>query len=442
MNEQHTKSIDEALKKHPGLRKRMESILAIVTDSEKVLDKADDAELRVREELRRLGKEVLQEWAAHKAGDKVESTKAEGNGSEGHGRKKLSWATTYGTIALLEAVFIRCGETYRPFSTSAGVKNRGYSSVLQRVMSDFGAEKSFARASLSVKEHYGIDVPESAVRRATLEQAGKLADWETKRTGEGAVSEQQADTLIVQTDGSMVPIVEIAEKAEGSSADGRKRRKLSWQEAKLNLVRPAGEIEPLFAGTMGKPDDSGDPLLQCAIRAGFNAQTQVHAVGDGASWITHQVERVFGAQATYLVDFFHLCDYVSAAAAVCNPEDSGTWFKSQKEKLKESRLDEVIQAMIPHRERDTVANEQAPVRACLRYINNRPGQFNYQQAIEGDLPIGSGEIESANSYVVQERLKISGAWWKKDNAQKMLNLRTARQNGDWEAFWSTYQEAA
>jgi hypothetical protein len=37
-------------------------------------------------------------------------------------------------------------------------------------------------------------------------------------------------------------------------------------------------------------------------------------VGDGAPWIAHQIKERFGGQSTYLVDFFHVCDYLSAAA--------------------------------------------------------------------------------------------------------------------------------
>jgi hypothetical protein len=40
----------------------------------------------------------------------------------------------------------------------------------------------------------------------------------------------------------------------------------------------------------------------------------VHALGDGALWIGAQVERCSGAQATYLVDFYHVSDYLGAAA--------------------------------------------------------------------------------------------------------------------------------
>ena len=41
-------------------------------------------------------------------------------------------------------------------------------------------------------------------------------------------------------------------------------------------------------------------------------------------------------------------------------------------------------------------------------MKNRSNKFDYKNAIENDLPIGSGEIESANKNIVQKRLKIPG----------------------------------
>ena len=35
-----------------------------------------------------------------------------------------------------------------------------------------------------------------------------------------------------------------------------------------------------------------------------------------------------------------------------------------------------------------------PVRKCLRYMENRPGQFKYKEALAEELPIGAGEIVS------------------------------------------------
>ena len=54
-----------------------------------------------------------------------------------------------------------------------------------------------------------------------------------------------------------------------------------------------------------------------------------------------------------------------------------------------------------------------------------------------DLPIGSGEIESAHRYVAQRRLKRPGAWWRVKHAEYILALRITRINDDWEAYWAT-----
>ncbi len=109
--------------------------------------------------------------------------------------------------------------------------------------------------------------------------------------------------------------------------------------------------------------------------------------------------------------------------------------KQQKQRLKRNQVKTVLTALKPHLERENLPDERAPVRACYRYLINRPGQFNYQNAIQDDLPIGSGEIESAHGYVIQERLKLSGCWWKLENAMTMLALRVLRTNGDWDSYW-------
>jgi hypothetical protein len=58
------------------------------------------------------------------------------------------------------------------------------------------------------------------------------------------------------------------------------------------------------------------------------------------------------------------------------------------------------------------------------------------------LPIGSGEIESANRYIVQDRLKLSGAWWKISSARNMLNLRINRANELWDDYWKNLKKVA
>ncbi|MBW4553496.1 MAG: hypothetical protein KME35_20640 [Aphanocapsa sp. GSE-SYN-MK-11-07L] len=56
-------------------------------------------------------------------------------------------------------------------------------------------------------------------------------------------------------------------------------------------------------------------------------------------------------------------------------------------------------------------------------------------AIASGLPIGSGKIESAHRYTIQNRLKRSGCWWTVKNAEAILALRVLRADQDWDAYW-------
>jgi len=109
--------------------------------------------------------------------------------------------------------------------------------------------------------------------------------------------------------------------------------------------------------------------------------------------------------------------------------------EKQKARLKENKYEEVIDELEDKLEEEGVSDEEAPVRRCWRYMSKRKDQLNYQGAIEAELPIGSGEIESAHRHLLQQRLKIPGAWWKRETAADMAQLRVMRANHEWEAYW-------
>jgi hypothetical protein len=151
-------------------------------------------------------------------------------------------------------------------------------------------------------------------------------------------------------------------------------------------------------------------------------------VGDGAVWITEQMEARFGTQVQYLVDFYHLCDYLSAAGDRVGANDKPAWMEEKKDWLTDNRWEDVLEALRPFLEPAHLPDPEAPVRACFRYL--QPLElFGLQRRLAAGLPIGSGEIESGHRYVFQNRLTISGAWWKMENPRKMIALRVLRASG-------------
>jgi hypothetical protein len=246
--------------------------------------------------------------------------------------------------------------------------------------------------------------------------------------------------VIAEMDGGMVPIVQT----DAGQSDRRKGKQLSWKEAKLCLAHAQGSGMPTYGGTLqGDVANAGKQLLACALGAGFGQRSRLHAVGDGAPWIAAQVDEQFGANGSYLIDFYHVCEYLHAAArAIVASGEVARWLNEQKDRLKTQDAQAVLEALSPHVEAISVPEPDAPVRRCHRYLSQRLGQLDYRNTLEQQLPIGSGEIESAHRYIVQQRLKRPGAWWRADHADHMLALRLNRANKQWSAYWNQYKKVA
>ena len=315
---------------------------------------------------------------------------------------------------------------------SFGVECRAPSRRLQRVMTDFGADEPSVRAAEKIREHYGVEVPASSVRNVTLAHAREFARQEQE-----ALDEQYprlpegVDRVILQSDGAMVPVVEI----EAGRGDARRRRSVCWKEAKSSLACGPGSLTPVYAATMKDRDHAGWQMRNLAIEAGMGRRTKVHALGDGASWIEEKVRTHFGRRASYLIYFYHLCDYFAEAAERAPIQNKSACLGRLKAAAKKGQMETIPRWFQKWEEPASVPKEEAPIRALMRYVNNRPGQFDYPNAIKNGLPIGSGQIESSHRHLIQKRLKISGAWWKKQNADSMLQLRVARKNQKWKDYW-------
>lgn len=242
---------------------------------------------------------------------------------------------------------------------------------LQRVIADFGADHAFGQVPTKLQEHYGIQIPVSTIRKITELHRQQMHE---QRQASSLSVDSGCQQQIAEIDGCMLPVITIRD----DEGDKRKKKVLHWKEARLALVHEQGSVTPKFDATFAKSvDDAGQALLNCAVSAGLGTNTQIHGVGDGATW---------------------------------------------------------IESLVCHLEPDDIDNAKAPVRACHRYLINRTDQLNYKGAIEKGSPIGSGEIESDHRYVIQKRLKLSGAWWKEENIERMLALRVVRANEEWDKY--------
>jgi hypothetical protein len=307
---------------------------------------------------------------------------------------------------------------------------------LQRIMSDFGSEHSFAHGNQLLKEHYGISLSPSAVREATLLLAKRARCKDQARCEQSfrILPAKGAAIIIAQADGSLLCTVEEGKKRDQS-------RPRQWKEIRLVATQAHGKDKVYYGATFGSVDEVGRRWGHCARDAGWGLNSRVHALGDGANWIYRQCMEVFGEQASFLNDLFHLSQYLAAAGKVIEPRRERSWLKLQQKRLKRGASEKVLAALEPHLEASPTEDEHAPVRCAWRYINNRLGCLDYPAALQEGLPIGSGLIEAGHKHVLQIRLKKPGAAWLEDNVDAMAHLRVVRANGQWESLWEKKKAA-
>ena len=311
-----------------------------------------------------------------------------------------------------------------------GVTPRGRSRRLERVLTDFGCEHSFARATQSVQEHYGFELGASAVRTATLKHAQRAQEQLQAGYREPfrILPAVGAAQVIAEADGTMICTVEAGPR--------KGKRPRDWKEMRLVAAQAQDSATPVYGATFGSVGETGQRWGHCARQAGWGLNSRIHAVGDGAEWIQLQCQEVFQSQGVFLCDFYHVSEYLGAAAPACRALQPDAWRRTQQKRLRRGAAPQVLQALEPHLEPDGTAQEQAPVRNAYRYLHNRLDCLDYPGALSRGLPIGSGMIESGHRHVLQARLKKAGTAWLRDHADQIAHLRVLRANRQWESLWN------
>lgn len=207
--------------------------------------------------------------------------------------------------------------------------------------------------------------------------------------------------MVLELDGEMVPLVEYEK-----SANRRKKKKNLWAELRIGVAQNQGESSWKYATSFKTPGHLGDRMLQVMKKMGLNEKTNVHGVGDGALWIPEQGERIAGSRYKHLIDLFHLCDYLAAGVTAWT-KDGEVEVKRLKNLFENGEGSEVLKEL---KERQEKTQGHEGLIACIKYIENRPGQFEYKTAKEKGLPIGSGKVESSHRSLIQKRLKKPGTW--------------------------------
>ena len=145
---------------------------------------------------------------------------------------------------------------------------------------------------------------------------------------------------------------------------------------------------------------------------------------------------------TQILDFYHASEYLADASKVVNLRDKQKqkeWLDSACHRLKN---DEGSALILLDEMKELESKQRVPkktkenLQRAITYFTNHHHQMNYAEAINNNIPIGSGVTESACKVLVKQRLCISGARWSHLGANCILKLRAVNlTDGRWKQFW-------
>ena len=104
----------------------------------------------------------------------------------------------------------------------------------------------------------------------------------------------------------------------------------------------------------------------------------------GAPWIVQQFKDNFGSQGKYLIDFYHVSEYLAAAAQKIAGPKSRQWLRKQKSRLATGEAKKILRSLEPHGESPQAV--ETPVADARRYLRSRLEHLHYPVALKAGLP--------------------------------------------------------
>jgi len=338
------------------------------------------------------------------------------------------------------------GSSSKPLIDDMNITHQGRSEAVNRALSDFGIEDSFAMAAVRFKEHYHYKIGPSAAARSTKETALQALGYVEGKLSNPAAQQQDRlsiEKMLVELDGCeirtarFVPVEDSTETTPVYN-NAKKAKIIKWRDVRLGFVRPLDSKSKTFVGKMDSYQAVVSQMHSAAVLTGMTPETKIIGVADGGIGLSEELKRQFSSM-QFILDKKHLKDhlYETAEALGINQKDRPGWVKPRVEAISDGNVEDVLREL--EEENDKNPNER--LKRLIGYIKRFKDALDYDNFKSMGYPIGSGEIESAHKSIPQKRLKIPGASWKADSIDPMLALRILRADDWWEDFWDQRTES-
>jgi hypothetical protein len=305
---------------------------------------------------------------------------------------------------------------------------------MEKRVLDFAVNDVYGEAVARWSLHYDEPISDNLLRRVAA-RVGRQCET----ADQGRLQEQlkprapaAAEVLVVETDGSMLPI----------------RGAEPWKEAKVGIVyrhdvkqRAPTPESARYVSVLGGQSEFAAVLEEALDVEDIDNCGSVVWLGDGAvcNW---RLADHLAPDATQILDWHHAVEHAVDCGKVLLGDDSPwipIWQKRCEQLLAAGNPDAVIAQLTActsetDRRRDKAAALSA-IDNLVRYYTNNAERMEYDHYRDRGYPIGTGAIESAHRHVLQTRMKRAGQRWALRCARRMARLRAAYRTGGAAAFY-------
>ena len=212
-------------------------------------------------------------------------------------------------------------------------------------------------------------------------------------------------------------------------------------------VRPRPEGKRVWASLEREAEDVIMDAFAEAERRDPRHEKRWLVLVDGdkklARWARAEARRR-GVKITLVLDFIHALEYLWRAAHAFFDEGSEeieAWVLERLRRMLDGPISNVAAGMTRMATlRGLSAKERRPVDKAAKYFLKRKDMMRYADLLSIGAPIATGIIEGACRHLINDRMDVTGARWRRSCAEAVLRLRSLVSSGDFDEYWAFHEE--
>jgi hypothetical protein len=283
----------------------------------------------------------------------------------------------------------------------------------------------------------GITMNENILQRV-VKRFGKLARSVRVECNGEAVWQESGIRVLICVDGGRI---RERRTKRGVRKSGLKRQgyHTDWFEPRLLTISQFDEngkkiksVSPIIDGSCGSLDDFFGLLKEYLSWINLEEASEIIFCADGGQGIWPRTDKLIDEMdlnnAKRILDYTHAKQNISfvnktiANALKLSDKERGKLSAQIRELLWDGNINGIADLV-----REKLPRKRIAPKAAMKKLNDYFGdnsKFQYKKISENNLPTGSGTVESAIRRVINLRIKGTGLFWKRENAENVILLRS------------------